>query len=192
MISMLSGPPRADLNEYLLALAVMRHLVELEVAQQAATERLLEAVAKEGDRPRESRMSSLSKREHLNVADLTGRRHGRTYGPSRDGWIPVKWLDTGERQMVRESGLLMRFTTQSAGFVPKSERDAQAAREAEVGRRGMFDRRVNKVMVREIEIIGRPTPSSPVNYRILRNDAHPHRVGKTASIRQSELRRKYR
>lgn len=45
---------------------------------------------------------------------------------------------------------------------------------------------------RVIEVIGRPTLSSPVNYRILRNDSHPHRVGKTGSIRQSELRRKYR
>lgn len=51
--------------------------------------------------------------------------------------------------------------------------------------------RDGKRFVREIEVIGQPTPSSPVNYRILRNDAHPHRVGKTASIRRAHLRRKY-
>ena len=45
--------------------------------------------------------------------------------------------------------------------------------------------------VRVIEVIGQPTLSSPVNYRIVRNDAHPHRVGKTASIRRADLRRKY-
>lgn len=44
---------------------------------------------------------------------------------------------------------------------------------------------------RVIEIIGAPTPSMPVNYRILRNDFHPHRKGKTASIRVADLRRKY-
>lgn len=48
-----------------------------------------------------------------------------------------------------------------------------------------------KILTREIEIIGAPTLSSPVNYRILRNDAHPHRVGKTASIRRAALRAKY-
>lgn len=45
--------------------------------------------------------------------------------------------------------------------------------------------------VRVIEITGRPTLSSPVNFRILRNDMHPHRVGKTGSIRRSRLHRKY-
>lgn len=49
-----------------------------------------------------------------------------------------------------------------------------------------------KPLIRVIEITGLPTPSSPVNYRIVRNEAHPHRVGKHASIRRSELRRKYR
>lgn len=48
-----------------------------------------------------------------------------------------------------------------------------------------------KVLTRRVEVIGAPTLSSPVNYRILRNDAHPHRVGKAASIRKSDLRRKY-
>ncbi|SDG23083.1 hypothetical protein [Microbacterium sp. 77mftsu3.1] len=46
--------------------------------------------------------------------------------------------------------------------------------------------------VRVIEFIGRPTLSSPVNYLIIRNDAHPHRAGKTASIRRADLHRKYR
>lgn len=44
---------------------------------------------------------------------------------------------------------------------------------------------------RVIEILGVATLSSPVNYRILRNDAHPHREGKAASIRVADLRRKY-
>lgn len=44
---------------------------------------------------------------------------------------------------------------------------------------------------RVIEVTGRPTPSSPVNYRIERNDAHPHRVGKHGSIRRADLERKY-
>ncbi|MGN8024731.1 hypothetical protein [Microbacterium sp. 22242] len=45
--------------------------------------------------------------------------------------------------------------------------------------------------VRIIEIIGRPTLSSPVAYKVIRNDAHPHRKGKTASIRVADLLRKY-
>lgn len=49
-----------------------------------------------------------------------------------------------------------------------------------------------KPLIRIIEITGPPTLSSPVNYRVVRNDAHPHRVGKHSSIRSSELRRKYR
>lgn len=44
---------------------------------------------------------------------------------------------------------------------------------------------------RVVEIIARPTLSAPVGYRVLRNDAHPHRVGKTGSIRVVELRAKY-
>lgn len=51
--------------------------------------------------------------------------------------------------------------------------------------------RAGDILVRRIEVIGAATPSSPVGYRILRNDAHPHRVGKTASIRKGDLRRKY-
>jgi len=46
--------------------------------------------------------------------------------------------------------------------------------------------------VRVIEIIGRPTLSSTVGYRVIRNDAHPHRINKTASIRVADLLRKYR
>lgn len=49
-----------------------------------------------------------------------------------------------------------------------------------------------KAITRVIEVTGRPTPSSPVNYRIVRNDAHPHRVGKNGSIRKADLARKYR
>lgn len=45
--------------------------------------------------------------------------------------------------------------------------------------------------VRVVEITNPPSLSMPVSYRILRNDAHPHRVGKLASIRQAEFRRKY-
>lgn len=44
---------------------------------------------------------------------------------------------------------------------------------------------------RVIEITGAPTLSSPVNFRIRRNDAHPHRKGKTGSIRRADLYRKY-
>ena len=45
---------------------------------------------------------------------------------------------------------------------------------------------------REITIIAPATPSSPAAYRITRNDSHPHRVGKVASIRRADLDRKYR
>lgn len=48
-----------------------------------------------------------------------------------------------------------------------------------------------KPVIRLIEITKLPTPSTPVSYRIVRNDAHPHHVGKHASIRRSELHRKY-
>jgi len=56
----------------------------------------------------------------------------------------------------------------------------------------VFAQRDGVKRMRVIEVIGAPTPSTPVNYRVIRNDAHPHRVGKTASIRKSELERKYR
>lgn len=45
--------------------------------------------------------------------------------------------------------------------------------------------------IREIEVISAPTLSNPVGYRILRNDTHPHRKGKIASIRVEDLRAKY-
>lgn len=45
---------------------------------------------------------------------------------------------------------------------------------------------------RVIELLSAPSLSSPAAYRIVRNDAHPHRVGKTASIRRADLERKYR
>lgn len=48
-----------------------------------------------------------------------------------------------------------------------------------------------KTLTRRVEVIGVPTLSSPVNVRILRNDAHPHRAGKTTSIRKGDLRAKY-
>ncbi len=44
---------------------------------------------------------------------------------------------------------------------------------------------------RVIEITGAPTLSSPVNYMIRRNDAHPHRKGRTGSMRRADLYRKY-
>lgn len=47
------------------------------------------------------------------------------------------------------------------------------------------------IQIRRIEIIAPPTLSSPVGYKILQNDAHPHRKGKTASIRVADLRRKF-
>ncbi|WP_295104409.1 hypothetical protein [uncultured Microbacterium sp.] len=45
--------------------------------------------------------------------------------------------------------------------------------------------------LRVIEIIAAPTLSTPVSYKIVRNDAHPHRKGKFGQIRQADLRRKY-
>jgi hypothetical protein len=45
--------------------------------------------------------------------------------------------------------------------------------------------------IREIEVISAPTLSNPVGYRIIRNDIHPHRRGKIASIRVADLRLKY-
>lgn len=47
-------------------------------------------------------------------------------------------------------------------------------------------------LTRVIELLSAPSLSSPAAYRILRNDAHPHRVGKTASIRRADVERKYR
>lgn len=47
-------------------------------------------------------------------------------------------------------------------------------------------------LIRVIQLLSPLALSSPVAYRILRNDAHPHRVGKTASIRRADLARKYR
>lgn len=46
--------------------------------------------------------------------------------------------------------------------------------------------------VREIEITRRPTLSTPARYVVTRNDAHPHRVGKSGRITRGELARKYR
>ena len=46
-------------------------------------------------------------------------------------------------------------------------------------------------LVRVIEVTRRPTLSRPVVYRVVRNDAHPHRVGRTGAIKRSDLRRKY-
>lgn len=46
-------------------------------------------------------------------------------------------------------------------------------------------------LTRVIEILSKPTPSMPATYEVIRNDAHPHRVGKRASIRRSDLERKY-
>ncbi|WDH77874.1 hypothetical protein PTQ19_10110 [Microbacterium esteraromaticum] len=48
-----------------------------------------------------------------------------------------------------------------------------------------------KLQKRVIEIIAAPTLSSPIGYRIVKNDAHPHRKGKTASIRVADLHAKY-
>ncbi len=51
--------------------------------------------------------------------------------------------------------------------------------------------RKGKAKVRIIEIIAAPTLSSSVGFRVLRNDLHPHRVGKTGSIRRAQLTRNY-
>lgn len=53
------------------------------------------------------------------------------------------------------------------------------------------DRKTGERYRRVIEITGAPTLSSPVNYRIERNDRHPHRAGKHGSIRRADLERKY-
>lgn len=109
-----------------ITLALVAHAIELERQAEAAEAAALRALQGEAGRPREDRLSSMAKREHLNVADAKGRRHGRTYGPARGGWIPVHWAD-GTREMVRSDSLLIRFTVQSVGYVPKSERDRMAA-----------------------------------------------------------------
>lgn len=49
-----------------------------------------------------------------------------------------------------------------------------------------------KPLVREIEIVQAPTLSRRGRYVIIRNDAHPHRVGKRGLISRAELARKYR
>lgn len=54
-----------------------------------------------------------------------------------------------------------------------------------------FEHTDDRGMTRIIEIIAAPTLSSPVGYRVVRNDTHPHRVGRTASIRVADLHRKY-
>ena len=46
-------------------------------------------------------------------------------------------------------------------------------------------------LVRVIEIIAAPTLSAPAGYKVVRNDAHPHRAGKTGTIRVVDLLRKY-
>lgn len=117
----------SPIDQTALWIALVGHAIEIERQRDTAAARYLRELAMATDRPRESRMAGMAKREHLNIADATGRRHGRTYGPSRGGWIPVKWEDTGERENVREEDLLLRFTVQSVGYVPKSERDAKAA-----------------------------------------------------------------
>lgn len=47
-------------------------------------------------------------------------------------------------------------------------------------------------LTRVVTVVGVPTPSSPVQVLIERNDAHPHRKGKKVSIRKADLQRKYR
>lgn len=48
-----------------------------------------------------------------------------------------------------------------------------------------------KILTRIVEVIAAPTLSTPVGVRIVRNDAHPHRKGKTTTLRAADLRRKY-
>lgn len=48
-----------------------------------------------------------------------------------------------------------------------------------------------KPLKRIVEVLRRPTLSRPGLVLIKRNDAHPHRKGKTAAIRGRELRAKY-
>lgn len=40
---------------------------------------------------------------------------------------------------------------------------------------------------REIRVIAEPTLSSPVGFKVVKNDAHPHRRGKTGSMKVSKL-----
>lgn len=116
----------SPIDGLILRLVLVSHAIEQERIRDAVEAAALKAAQEDGRRPREDRLSSMSKREHLNVADAKGRRHGRTYGPARGGWIPVHWAD-GVREMVRSDSLLIRFTVQSVGYVPKSERDRLAA-----------------------------------------------------------------
>lgn len=51
--------------------------------------------------------------------------------------------------------------------------------------------RAGKKLTRIVEVIAAPTLSNPAGIRVLRNDKHPHRKGKTASIRTADLLRKY-
>lgn len=51
--------------------------------------------------------------------------------------------------------------------------------------------RKGKAKVRIIEIIAAPTLSSPIGFRVVKNDLHPHRIGKTGSIRVAQLTRNY-
>lgn len=74
----------ASTDAIALNFAVAAHLMEQLSYMAAGAARLIEAMNAEAPK-RESRFSQLSKREHLNVADAKGRRHGRTYGPARDG-----------------------------------------------------------------------------------------------------------
>lgn len=120
---------RSVVDRHALQMALILHAADLVIQEEKAAERLLKELGTV--RPREGRLAQMSRREHLNVADLTGRRHGRTYGPSRGGWIPVTWLDTNERQLVHEDGLLIRFTVQTVGFVPAAERDSKVAEESD-------------------------------------------------------------
>ncbi len=53
-----------------------------------------------------------------------------------------------------------------------------------------FDR-AGKKLTRIVEVIAAPTLSNAAGIRIIRNDKHTHRKGKTASIRTADLLRKY-
>lgn len=48
-----------------------------------------------------------------------------------------------------------------------------------------------EALVRAIGVIRHATLSRAARYVILRNDAHPHRVGKAGTITRADLDRKY-
>ncbi|MDQ7877325.1 hypothetical protein Q9R08_04975 [Microbacterium sp. QXD-8] len=120
----------SPINAGLLALALVGHGIELARAVEArdAREARGESAAA-GPVPRAPRASRFQ--VNANVTDLSGRRQGRVRGQLSDGVLVVRWEDSRETEHVHEDLLRSRYTVQSVGFVPKSERDAKAREENE-------------------------------------------------------------